>query len=165
MSKKLLVFILLCISHGCGLYSFTGASLPPDVKTFTVLVFDNQSEIVVPSLGQGFTDALRDKLNNQTTLSMIRRNGDLEFSGSITRYQVSPVAPTANETAAQNRLTIAIQVDFLNKKYEKESWNTTFTRFADYDSNVDLATVEDQKIEEIVEQIVQDIFNKAVANW
>ena len=96
---------------------------------------------------------------------MIQSNGDLEFSGAITTYQVNPVSAQANEIAALNRLTISVNIDFVNHKNDKQSWNSTFSRYADYNSSSDLASVQDQLIKQINDQLVEDIFNKAVVNW
>lgn len=149
----------------CGIYSFSGASIPADVKTFSVSLFPNKASIVVPTLSQSFTDALRDKINNETTLDLVDKVGDYEFSGAITGYTITPIAPTGNATAALNRLTITIQVDFKNNKNGKDNWNTAFSRFADYASTVNISSVENDLIRQINEQLVLDIFNKAIANW
>ena len=152
-------------SAGCGVYSFTGASIDPSIKTISIHTFVNQAPIIVPSLSQSLTQALRDRFTTTTNLNLEESGGDLEFSGSITNYQVSPVAPQANEVAALNRLTITVNVEFVNHQSEKQSWTSSFTRYADYDSNKDLLTVQDQLIKDINEQLVEDIFNKAVVNW
>ena len=150
---------------GCGVYSFTGASIDPNVKTYTVHPFVNQAPIVVASLANSMTEALRFKFVTGTNLKQLERGGDLEFQAVITGYQVLPVAPQANEIAAVNRLTITISVEYINHQNEKQSWNSTFSRYADYDSNKDLSTVQEQLIKDINEQLVDDIFNKSVVNW
>lgn len=150
---------------GCGVYSFTGASIDPNVKTYTVHPFVNQAPIVVASLANSMTEALRFKFVTGTSLKQLESGGDLEFQAVITGYQVLPVAPQANEIAAVNRLTITISVEYINHQNEKQSWNSTFSRYADYDSNKDLSTVQEQLIKDINEQLVDDIFNKSVVNW
>jgi hypothetical protein len=159
---SLLIFSLF---SSCGIYSFTGASIDPSVKTFTIHFITNQAPVVVPSLSQTLTDALKNKFLTSTNLSLAQTGGDLEFSGAITGYQVNPVAAQANETAALNRLTISVSIDFVNHKNEKQSWTTLFSRYADYNSSSDLSSVQDQLIAQINEQLVEDIFNKAVVNW
>jgi len=154
-----------CLACGCGVYSFTGASIDPNVKTFTIHFINNQAPIVVPSLSQSFTDALKNKFLTNTNLSLIDNNGDLEFSGVITGYQVTPVAVQGNETAALNRLTINVNIDFVNHKNDKQSWNSSFSRYADFNSSSDLNSVQDQLIKDITDQLTEDIFNKAVVNW
>jgi len=157
--------LISLFSTSCGVYSFTGASIDPSVKSFTVHFITNQAPVVVPSLSQTLTDALKNKFLTSTNLSLAQSAGDLEFSGAITSYQVNPVAAQANETAALNRLTISVSIDFVNHKNDKQSWNSTFSRYADYNSSSDLASVQDQLIKQINEQLVEDIFNKAVVNW
>ncbi len=149
----------------CGVYSFTGASIDPSVKSFTVHFITNQAPIIVPSLSQRLTDALKNKFLTSTNLTQVQSGGDLEFSGAVISYQVNPVAAQANETAALNRLTISVNIDFVNHKNDKQSFNTTFSRYADYTSTSDLASVQEQLIKQINDQLVEDIFNKAVVNW
>lgn len=156
---------IFSLFSSCGIYSFTGASIDPSVKTFTIHFIVNQAPVVVPSLSQTLTDALKNKFLTSTNLSLAQTGGDLEFSGTITGYQVNPVATQANETAALTRLTISVNIDFVNHKNEKQSWTTLFSRYADYTSSSDLASVQDGLIKEINDQIVEDIFNKAVVNW
>ncbi len=163
--RFLLLTVLLLADVGCGIYSFTGASIDPNVKTFTVHPFVNQAPIVVATLANSMTEALRFKFVTSTNLKQVDNSGDLEFQAVITGYQVSPVAPQANEVAAVNRLSITVSVDYVNHQNEKQSWNSTFTRYADYDSNKDLSVVQDQLIKDINEQLVDDVFNKAVVNW
>ena len=160
-----LALLVSSLFNSCGIYSFTGASIDPNVKTFTVHFINNQAPVVVPSLSQTLTDALKNKFLTSTNLSQVQSNGDLEFTGVITTYQVNPVSAQANEIAALNRLTIAVSIDFVNHKNDKQSWNSTFSRYADYNSSSDLASVQDQLIKQINDQLVEDIFNKAVVNW
>lgn len=155
----------MMVLPGCGIYSFTGASIDPNVKTYTVHPFINQAPIVVASLANSMTEALRFKFITSTNLKQLESGGDLEFAAIITGYQVLPVAPQANEIAAVNRLTITISVEYINHQNEKQSWNSSFSRYADYDSNKDLSSVQEQLIKEINEQLVDDIFNKSVVNW
>lgn len=147
-------------------YSFTGASISPDVKTVSIQYFANNASLVVPTLSRVFTDALKDYFTSQTNLILVDRNGDLNLEGAITGYSVQPIAIQGNETAAQNRLTISVTVKFTNKKNEKQDFeNKTFSRYQDYPSSQNLATVQDQLIKEIDDQLIQDIFNQAVVNW
>jgi len=150
---------------GCGAYSFTGASISPEIQTVTVKYFPNQAKIIVPSLSQAFTEKLKNKFVLETNLTMLKSGGDLEFSGVITRYDVRPIAPTGNETAALKRLTITVQVDFVNRINEAEGWEKSFTHFKDIESSTNLVDVEDQLIEAINEQLVDKIFNEALVNW
>ena len=163
---KYFLLALFSISlSACGIYSFTGASIDPSVKTYTVHVINNQAQIVVPSLSNSLTEALRQKFSTSTNLKQSETGGDLEFQGNITGYQVLPVAPQANEIAAVNRLTITVNIEFINHQNDKQSWTSSFSRYSDYDSNKDLSVVQDLLIKDITDQLVDDIFNKAVVNW
>jgi Lipopolysaccharide-assembly len=167
-----LAFPLICFCillsgffSSCGVYSFTGASIDPSVKTFTIKPFSNQASIVVPGLSQSLTDGLRNKIITNTSLSQSSTEGDLEYTGSIVTYSVAPSATTAAQVASLNRLTIAIQVDFTNHKNDKQSWTQTFSRYADYNSQQSLNTVQDDLIKQISAQLIDDIFNKSLVNW
>jgi hypothetical protein len=147
-------------------YSFTGASVSPDVKTVSIQYFANNASLVVPTLSRVFTDALKDYFTSQTNLILVDRNGDLNVEGTITGYSVQPVAIQGNETAAMNRLTIAVTVKFTNKKNEKQNFeNKTFSRYQDYPSSQNLAAMQDRLIKEIDDQLIDDIFKQAVVNW
>jgi hypothetical protein len=149
----------------CGIYSFTGASISPEVETVSVAYFPNNAPMVQPTLSNTFTESLKDKFISQTNLDLLNDNGDLHFEGSITGYKVKPIAIQANETAAQNRLTISVKVAFTNAFDEENNFSKSFSRFADYSSTQDLSALETQLIEQIVGELTEDIFNKAVANW
>jgi hypothetical protein len=153
------------IINGCGVYSFTGASISPDVKTISILQFQNNAPLVQPTLGQSLTLALRDKFASQTNLSIVKSNGDLNIEGEITNYVVQAVSVQANQQAALNRLSITIKVKFTNKKNDKQDFESIFSRYKDYNSQLDLSTVEKGLIDEINKELVEDIFNKAVVNW
>ena len=146
-------------------YSFSGASISPEVRTFTVKFFTKTASLGPASLSQTFTEKLKDKFVSQTSLALVDRNGDLTFEGTITGYSVAPISIQTNEIAAQNRLTIMVNVKFTNLKDEKQNFESSFSRYADFESTQNLATVEDQLISTINEQLVDDIFNKAVINW
>jgi hypothetical protein len=170
MTKKSLSMILLFLGfslviNSCGVYSFTGASVPPEAKTVSVITFPNKAELVQPSLSQTFSDALRDKFSSQTSLANIPRNGDLHFEGEITGYATEPVAITGQQTAALIRLKITVNVRYTNKFSPKDNFETSFSRFQDYSSSLNLSAVEADLITKITEELVEDIFNKAVVNW
>ena len=161
-----LMLLLLTVNlSSCGVYSFTGASISPDVKTVSIAYFQNRASTIQPSLSQLFTEKMKDKFVSQTTLTLTNTPGDLQFDGSITDYFTQPMAIQGNEQAALNRLTINVKVKFVNTKDEKQSFETSFSRFADYDSRQNLALVENDLMNEICNQLVDDIFNKAVINW
>ena len=167
-SKWIMPFLLLLLlaMDSCRVsYSFTGASISPNVKTVSIAYIPNNAGLVVPTLSRTFTDALRNYFTSQTNLVLVDRNGDLNLDGAITQYAVQPVAIQSNETAASNRLTIAVTMKFSNKTDPKQVWETSFSRYLDYSSSFNLSTVQDGLIRDITDQLVQDIFNKAVVNW
>ena len=146
-------------------YSFTGASISPEVKTVSIANFPNEALLVVPTLSRNFTEALQTYFTSQTNLILVDRNGDLHLEGAIVGYAVQPVAIQGNETAALNRLTITVEVKFTNKFDDSQDFKSNFSRYLDYPSDQNLVTVQEPLIEEINEQLVDDIFNKAVVNW
>lgn len=150
---------------GCGIYSFTGASIAPDVKTVSVQYFKNFAPLVQPSLANLLTDKLKDRFISQTTLSLVNNNGDLNFEGTITDYRVAPNSIQSGDIAAQNRLSITIKVKFTNKKDEKQNFESSFTQFEDFPSSKSLPEVELDLIGKINEKLVNDVFNKSVVNW
>ena len=159
-----LTFILMPGITGCKL-SFSGASITPEMKTVSVQYFPNNAALVQPTLSQALTEALKERLLTETSLSLVEQNGDLNFEGAIVNYSVSPVAIQQNETAAMNRLTVSITVKFTNYVDTKLSYETRFSRYEDYVSTSDLSSVEDQLIKDINAQLIDDIFNKALVNW
>ncbi len=168
MIKKIKFFIFsitLLLLNGCGVYSFTGASISPDIKSISIQQFPNLAMLVQPTLSQSFTMALRDKFASQTNLNILLNNGDLNIEGEITGYTNQPVAIQGNQQAALNRLTITVKVRFTNKKNNKQDFESTFTRYRDYSSQSNLSAVENDLIKEINTDLVEDIFNKAVVNW
>jgi len=164
---KKYIYILICVAVvGCKVnYSFTGASIPENVKTVSVQTFQSYAPLANANLSQTFTEALKNIFLSQTNLDLVSKNGDLQFEGSITGYNVTSVAIQGNETAALNRLTITVKAKFTNTKDKKLNFETSFSRFLDYESSQNLASIEDELIKDINEQLTQDIFNKAVSNW
>jgi outer membrane lipopolysaccharide assembly protein LptE/RlpB len=146
-------------------YSFTGASIAEEVKTVSVKTFRSYAPLANANLSQTFTEELKDKFLSQTNLDLARRDGDLQFEGSITGYTVTSVAIQGNQTAALNRLTITVKVKFTNTKDKEADFETSFSRYLDYDSSQNLSSIEDELIKDINDQLTQDIFNKAVSNW
>jgi hypothetical protein len=160
------IFFLLSQSSCKVNYSFTGASISPNVKSLTIRYFPNNATTVIPTLSTSFTNALKDYFTSQTNLILVDRGGDLTVEGAITGYiPAAPVAIQGNETAALNRMTITVNVKFTNRTNEKQNFETSFSRYTDYPSSQPLPSIQDQKIKEITDQLVQDIFNKAVVNW
>jgi hypothetical protein len=165
-SAYILISGLIIMGLGaCGTYSFTGASISPDTKTISIDRFPNNAMTVEPTLSQKFTDALRDKFQRETNLTLLNKGGDLHIEGSIIGYRTSPVAIQSNETAAMNRLTITVEVTFTNEVDDSKSYKSTFSRFEDYPSTQNLNDVQETLIDQINEYLIQDIFDKAVVNW
>jgi hypothetical protein len=158
-------FFLFSTLSGCGVYSFTGASISPEVKSVSIDFFPSYAALAPANMPQAFTEALRDLFVSRTNLDLLTKNGDIQFEGYISGYQTRPVAIQGNETAAQNRLTIKVSVTYTSTKDEAKSFEKTFSRFADFDATQNLIDVQDGLIEEINEQLILDIFNEAVVNW
>ena len=163
---KLILTILLSISlTSCGIYSFMGASIPTEAKTISVNYFTNKAATIQPSLSQVFTEILKDMFLEQTNLILSENEGDLNFSGYISKYQIKPMAIKANETAGQNRLTIAVKVTYNNSLDSGNNFEQIFSRYRDYDSAQNISDIENTLIEEITYELAEDVFNKAFVNW
>lgn len=176
MTRKRTIWASLCVAlaliatlpllHSCSIYSFTGTSIQPDVKTVTVNYFEYLAPKVNPSLSNMLTEAMQEKFIKLTKLELVDIDGDLEIIGAVTGYDVKATAITANEQAAQNRLTVTVKIEFINRKYPEESQqNKSFSAYQDFDANQSLDAVEATLCEDIVEQLCEDIFNGTVANW
>ncbi len=163
----LLVIALAAVTPSCRIsYSFTGASIDYNTtKTFSIADFPNRAQLVNPNLSPQLTEALKDKFINQTSLELVNDGGDLEFTGQITGYNVQPMAVTDNEIASKNRLTVTLKVKFVNNKDHEQDFDSSFSAYSEFESTNILSDVEDTLLEEIIEQITEDIFNKSVANW
>jgi hypothetical protein len=160
-----ILLVSTLLMPGCGVYSFTGASIPPGARTIFIDYFPNNALLVQPTLSQRFTDALRDKFTSETSLNLVRENGDMSIEGEIVGYSANPIAIQGNEQAALNRLTITVNVRYVNRLDERMNFEQSFSRFQDYDSSSSLADVEDDLIDLINRDLVQDVFDKAVVNW
>ena len=156
---------MFILPSSCGVYSFTGASISPDVKTVSVAYFENVAPLINPNLSQVFTEKLKDIFIVQTNLTLTQKNGDLHFEGNITDYNIRPMNVQAGNQVAQNRLTISVRVTFTNRVEPKNDFEKTFTRFADFDANQSLNAVEADLVEQITEELTQDVFNESVVNW
>ena len=160
------VLIALPMLQSCGIYSFTGTSIQPDVKTVTINYFEYLAPKVNPSLSNDITQALQEKFIKLTKLELVDIDGDLEIVGSVTGYDVKATAITANESAAMNRLTVNVKINFINRKYPEEDFeNKSFSAYADFDATQSLDAVEASLCEDIIEKLCEDMFNATVANW
>jgi hypothetical protein len=164
-SLVLVTLLFTLFISGCGVYSFTGASIPPEAKTVSVQYFPNKAQLVVATVSPIFTEKLQDQFVNQTNLEMVERNGDLALEGEITNYATSPVAIQGDQTAALNRLTLTVNVRFVNRFEPDKDFEQKFTQFIDYSSSDDLNSIQGELIETLTEMISTDVFNKAVINW
>ncbi len=150
----------------CGIYSFSGTSIQNDVETINIDYFEYRAEKVNPSLSNDLTEALRTRFRRMTRLEQVEQDGDLEITGEITGYDVRPASVSAEEIATQNRLTVSVRVSFTNRKYPEDNFeNKTFSAYADYDSTNSLDAVESSLCAEIIEKLIEDIFNASVAQW
>ena len=170
MTFKVLKYSLMISAFalvvGCGAYSFTGISLSSDTKTFQVNYFQNTAALIEPGIERDFTLALQYLILNQTNLDLVKSNGDIIYEGEIVEYRISPTTATSSNTAAQNRLTISVNLIFTNTNDEEADFEKRFTFFYDYAGSAQL--VGSQKttaVEEIFERITQDIINASLANW
>ena len=163
--KLFLPLVMVAFMAACGIYKFNDTSIAPDVHTISVYTIENKAMKVNPMLSNTLTVALQDKYRKLTKLEMLEDGGDLEVSGYISSYEVTPTAVTSEEVAAQNRLTVTVKITFKNNKHPEEDFDTSFAAFQDFDSTISLDAVEAQLVDEIVEILVEDIFNRTVANW
>ncbi|MGB2152495.1 MAG: LptE family protein [Flavobacteriaceae bacterium] len=169
-SQYLSLVFFVALVKSCGIYSFTGASIPAGTETFQVNYFENiagnrPGSTIEPGLDRDFTLALQDILINQTNLNLTNTNGDLVFEGEIIEYSITPMSATAENTAAQNRLTITVNVRYFNNKNEEDNYETSFSFFYDFPAEQQLYDIKDTAHGEIFERITQDIFNDSLAKW
>ena len=169
--KQILIIVVSSlILVSCGIYSFTGSSIPVGVETFQVNYFDNTAggkpgSTVEPGLDRDFTIALQDLIVNQTSLNLVNEGGDIIYSGEIVEYSVTPMAATAEIKAAQNRLTMAVMVSYENVRNEQDNIEKRFSINYDFPGNLQVYDIRDSALEEIFERITQDILNETLAKW
>ncbi len=170
-AKYLFIFALVVAAFTIALqsckisYSFTGANLSPAVKTYTVYYFPNRARLINPTLSQNFTEGLREKLQRQTSLNELKENGDIEFEGQITGYEVRPMSIQKDDLAAKNRLTVSLKLKYTNNKSPEENFERSFSAYEDYDSNQTISDIENELSELIITKLTDDIFNATIANW
>lgn len=161
-----ITLLTLLVLQGCGIYSFTGASVAPNINTFQVNFFRNNAAIVEPGIDREFTQRLQDLISSQTSLNLTNNNGDLIFEGEIVDYYISPMTSTSQNTAAQNRLTIVVNVRFYDTKNENNDLEQRFSFYYDYPATAQLVgAVKENALNEIFERITQDIFTATLAKW
>ena len=160
------IIAVFTVQQSCGFYSFSGTSICAEVETYSVSFFENNASIVSPLLSQTMTEELKQKFISETNLSIQEKDGDYEFSGSITKFEVTPVAAQNTDVASQNRLTIVVSAKLVCEKCPESSFEKDFNGFLDFDATEDFSSVENQLVGDIVkDQLVQKIFNEAAINW
>ena len=165
MKRTALILVSALLVVSCGIYSFTGTSIQPDVKTITIPYVEYKALRVNPSLAGDLTDALQEKFRKLTRLEQVDQDGDLELVVEVTGYDVKATAITANEMAAQNRLAVGVKIAFTNRKYPEDDVNQSFSAYEDFDATQSLEAVESGLCETIIDKLVEDIFNATVAQW
>lgn len=165
--KYIILSFILFTVYSCKVsYSFSGISLAPETKTFQVNYFQNNARLIEPGIDRQFTLVLQDLILNQTSLDLVKSNGDIVYEGEIVEYRIAPTTATAQNTAAQNRLTIAVNVRFFDKNDSDAEFEQRFSFFFDYPGSAQLVgSQRDTAIDEIFERITQDIVNASLAKW
>lgn len=166
LTRIILIIISLTLA-GCRLsVSLTGGNIDPRAKTVYVQTFANNSSLVNPTLSQEFTTALKNKIQNQTPLTIINNgSGDYNLEGEIVNYTITPIAIQGNDAAAMNRLTITVRVRYSNIFDDTQDFDQTFSRYADYNSSENFTAIESNLVNDINDALTEDIFNKAFVNW
>ena len=165
-TRRLILMLLAALAlSSCGIYSFSGTSIQPDVNTITINYFEYKAMKVNPSLSNDLTEAMRNQFRRMTRLEQVEMDGDMDITGEITGYDVSAAAVTANEVAARNKLTVTVKVVFTNRKYPEDNFTKSFSAYSEYDSTNSLDAVESSLCAEIIDKIVEDVFNASVAQW
>lgn len=165
MKRSLLLLLATLAISACGIYSFSGTSIQPDIKTIEIATFEYKALKVNPTLSNDLSEAIRTRFRRMTSLKQVDHDGDMELRGEITGYDVSATAITAGEMAAQNRLTVNVKIEFVNNKYPEDNVSKSFSAYADFDSSNALEAVQGTLCEEIIDKLVEDIFNATVAQW
>jgi len=161
------ILFLLVLNYSCISikYSTTGASISPNVKTASIGYFQNRATLGPTWPSQKFTDQLREKIQKNTSLAIVSGSGDVSFEGEIVNYEISTQALQSNETESKDRLTITVHVKFFNSVEPKYNYDATLSRFQDFSRNVTFDQIEKQLIDKIMDELTEDIFNKAFSNW
>lgn len=164
--KEILILSITLLLTGC--YSFKGLTIAPEIETYYIEQFNLDAPNAPADVAAIFSDAFRDKINNNTRLSYTEEDPNIEFRGAVSRYAVDYVAPQQsgeNVSSAFNRLIIDVNIEYTNNSDEEDNWTQRFSFFQDFDRDQDLNSVQDDLIDAIFEQILEDIFNKAFTNW
>lgn len=164
--RAALLLAMFLLVGGCSIrMTFSGASIPDNLKTVSVQYFENRAPLINPTLSQTFTESLKDRITNESRLILRNGTGDVDFSGEITDYSVRPMAIQADALSAETRLTMQVKVRYRNFKNPKDNWEQSFSAYEDFPSEQNINQVEDQLVKLIIDKITENIFNKAFANW
>ena len=167
-NKKKFIFLFLVIAitlKNCGIYSFSGTSIPDNTKSFYVNYINNVADLIQPTLSDNFTEELKTKCLNETPLVWQDKDADINFSGKIMNYSIQPVSIQNNEIAAKNRLTISVEITYQNKIDKSQNFNQLFSQYTDFESNQNFPEIEEELNNIIITNLIDDIFNKALVNW
>ena len=165
MKNTFILSVIFVIFSSCSAsYSFTGTSVG-EAKTISIETVTNRAPLSPPTYTQTFTEDLKENFLRQTNLDLVKTNGDLQLSGFIQRYTAGPIATTGAETTSQNRLTVTVQMKFVNQLDPSQNFDKSFTRFEDYSSQVSLSSVQNELFSLITEQLAQDIIQASIGNW
>lgn len=147
-------------------YKLNGASIDyATTKTISFESFPIKAPLVYAPLAVNFNDELQAKFASQTRLSQVQKNGDLQLSGAITGYSLSPQAVKSDAYASMTRLTIKVKVKFVSKPKPSDNFEKEFSAYRDFEATQLLNDVQDELCNEMIEELVEQIFNAAVANW
>lgn len=164
--RKFLIGLFILFLVSCSVkYSFTGASISPQIKTFSVSYIENNAPNKKANLSDIFTEGLKDKFRSNAGLTLVPSNGDLTYEGSITEYSTTIQGVTANQVAANNRLTISVTIKFTNTLEPVKSFEKRFSGYRDFDASINLSSIEEAFVKEITDEIINEIFMESVANW
>lgn len=164
--RYFIVLSFVLVSQSCSTYTFSGASIPDEMKTISIQFFENNATLVVPYLASQFTESLKERVRNQSRLSIIRTEADANFEGRITDYTVRPVAIQGNERAGLNRITVIVNVKYTNALKPELSFEESFQAFQEFSLNQGPLQTQEQKLITLINrQLTELIFNKAFANW
>lgn len=165
-ARTFFVLFLIFVSQSCGTYTFSGASIPEEMKTISIQFFENNATLVVPYLASQFTEALKERVRNQSRLSIIRAEADANFEGRISDYSVRPVAIQGNERAGLNRITVTVNVKYTNTLKPELSFEESFQAFQEFSLTQGALQTQEQKLIALINrQLTELIFNRAFANW
>jgi len=160
------IVALVVFSTACSInMTMSGASIPENINDFSVQYFDNRAPLINPVLSQNLTEGLKDRITNESRLKLVNGTGDVDFSGEITGYSVRPMAIQADAISAETRLTMTVKVRYKNYKDPKKNWESSFSAFRDFESSQNINAIENDLTTEMIEEITENIFNKAFADW